>query len=64
VFERFRHGPGAGTGLGLALVREIVMRHDGTVTLESHSAGTEVRVRLPLVARQEDLSVSAVPSGV
>lgn len=48
VFERFRHGPGTGAGLGLALVREIVARHGGTVVLDSRpGAGTTVRVRLP-----------------
>jgi signal transduction histidine kinase len=64
VFERFRHGPGTGSGLGLALVREIATRHAGTVTLESDpGAGTLVRVRLPLVrpdshppARSDDVT--------
>lgn len=48
VFERFRHGSGNGTGLGLALVREIVERHRGTVALEPRvSGGTSARVTLP-----------------
>jgi signal transduction histidine kinase len=54
-FERFRHGPGGGSGLGLALVREIVERHGGTVTLDRlDTGGTRARVRLPLLT---------VPSG-
>jgi signal transduction histidine kinase len=39
VFERFRHGAGGGSGLGLALVREIIERHRGTVTLERCAGG-------------------------
>ena len=43
-----------GAGLGLAIVRELVRRHDGTVTLLSASPnggaprGLRVEVRLPL----------------
>jgi two-component system sensor histidine kinase QseC len=48
VFERFRHGAGSGTGLGLALVREIVEYHGGTVELETPGSGVLVRVTLPL----------------
>ena len=36
-----------GTGLGLAVVRDIVKQHGGQVTLQSSSAGTVVRVVLP-----------------
>jgi signal transduction histidine kinase len=51
VFERFRHGPRGGSGLGLALVREIVERHRGSVTLESLAAGgTRAKVALALAA--------------
>jgi two-component system, OmpR family, phosphate regulon sensor histidine kinase PhoR len=57
LFERFyratnvRHQGIPGTGLGLPLVRAIVLAHHGTVTL-SHpaSVGTTVTVRLPRAA--------------
>lgn len=49
VFQRFRHGAGGGSGLGLALVREIVERHRGSVTLERlDGGGTRARVSLVL----------------
>jgi two-component system sensor histidine kinase TctE len=51
VFERFRRGRDAngGTGLGLALCREIVTRHHGEITVHSgNGAGTTVTVTLPL----------------
>ena len=51
VFERFRHGAGGGSGLGLALVREIVERHRGSVTVERlDGGGTRARVSLVLAS--------------
>ncbi|HEU4422277.1 MAG TPA: ATP-binding protein [Pilimelia sp.] len=41
----------AGSGIGLAAVRELVTAHGGTVTAASQAgAGTTVAVRLPLRA--------------
>ena len=53
VFDRFRQGapPGAGgLGLGLAIVRQIVEAHGGTVAAHSDGAGTgaSFTVRLPI----------------
>lgn len=54
IFERFRRGSNvagriAGTGIGLAAVKQIVEQHGGTVTVESvEGSGTTVTVRLPL----------------
>lgn len=50
VFERFARGTqqGDGAGLGLAIVREIVERHRGSVALEGRSPrGLRVRIALP-----------------
>ena len=57
VFDRFtrldaargRHGGGA--GLGLAIVRELVRAHGGTVTLSDAGPGLRAAVSLPAVAR-------------
>jgi signal transduction histidine kinase len=50
VFERFRRGAsdGSGSGLGMALVREIVSAHGGRVDLTSGASGTTVSVVVPL----------------
>jgi len=49
IFERFRHGAQGGSGLGLALVREIVDRHRGSVSVEDRNGrGTSARVTLAL----------------
>ena len=59
LFERFfrvdgsRSASTGGAGLGLAIAREIVLRHGGTIGVASDpSAGTRVTVTLPL-ARSE-----------
>lgn len=53
VFERFAHGETTGQrrgfGIGLALVRDLAVRHGGRVEVESTSAsGTVMRLELPL----------------
>ncbi len=53
VFDRFWRGSGSagtpGSGVGLAIVAELVRAHRGTVTVRSRvGVGTDVEVRLPL----------------
>jgi signal transduction histidine kinase len=56
VFERFarlddgRARDAGGAGLGLAIVRELVRRHRGTVRLGDAHPGLRVEVRLPLTS--------------
>jgi signal transduction histidine kinase len=65
LFDRFRQGESGarrrfgGLGLGLAIVRDLVHLHGGTVTAESRGAGkgATLRVLLPVKA-----GVSATPS--
>lgn len=56
IFERFyrirktRQKSSGGTGLGLALVREIALRHNGTIKVSSDPEnGTEFTLNLPLI---------------
>ncbi|MCR6487983.1 SpoIIE family protein phosphatase [Amycolatopsis sp. OK19-0408] len=58
LFERFHRIPSVrarsneGSGIGLALVRELVGMHGGTVSVESTpGAGTTFRIRVPLGTR-------------
>ncbi|WDZ83878.1 sensor histidine kinase [Micromonospora cathayae] len=52
IFDRFHRGPGAGdrrAGLGLALVREVVTAHGGTINATGRpGAGATFTVRLPV----------------
>lgn len=52
IFERFRRGaearPGEGVGVGLAIARDIAVRHLGTLTVgESPAGGARFRATLP-----------------
>ena len=49
VFKPFYTTRHTGTGLGLPITREIVLRHHGTITIESTlGTGTMITLRLPL----------------
>lgn len=50
IFEPFftTKPAGLGTGLGLPIVRETVLRHGGRVELDSSPLGTRVRILIPL----------------
>lgn len=51
-FERLEADRGTpGTGLGLSLVRAVVHRHRGSITLEDAGPGLRVRVLLPAMER-------------
>ena len=56
VFDRFtrlddaRARDAGGAGLGLAIVRELVRRHGGTVALDDAGPGLRIELRLPPAA--------------
>ncbi|MGD0869999.1 MAG: ATP-binding protein [Bryobacteraceae bacterium] len=55
LFEPFftTKEPGKGTGLGLAMAKNVVLEHSGTIELESHAGeGTTVYVDFPLAGVQ------------
>lgn len=59
VFERFhrlQENESSGCGLGLAIVREIALLHQATVTIEAGAGGKGTRVRLKM-----DLAGEATP---
>ena len=66
VFEMFRQADGSnrrrhgGLGIGLALVRQLVQLHGGTISAESNgpNEGSRFTVRLPLLRETATLSVS------
>ena len=49
LFERFYHGshPGHGAGIGLAIVKEVVMRHHGSITAENIPGGLQFTLFFP-----------------
>ncbi|OJJ14306.1 hypothetical protein BKI52_43280 [marine bacterium AO1-C] len=71
IFDRFYQVDDSGTrayegtGIGLALVKELVMLHEGTIEVESLPAqGTSFTVKLPLTQKESHASItdSALPS--
>ncbi len=68
VFEMFRQADGSnrrrhgGLGIGLALVRQLVQLHGGTISAESDgpNKGSRFAIRLPLLRETASLSSSSV----
>jgi two-component system sensor histidine kinase HydH len=54
VFEPFFTTKARGTGLGLALCKKIIEEHNGTILIESSSAGTTVTMVLPVEWRKDE----------
>ena len=56
IFELFQRATntGSGLGVGLAVVKALVMAHDGSVTAASAGLGqgTTITIRLPLISRR------------
>lgn len=49
IFDRYRHGPGEGVGLGLTICRELVELHGGEIWAENREGGGACfRMLLPL----------------
>lgn len=64
IFERFyqldrARAASSGRGLGLAIVREIVQAHGGTILARSSEEGTIFEMLLPLIGGPEATSVSS-----
>ncbi len=61
VFERFERGSAAGqtrgTGIGLAVVRDLARRHGGDAAVEPRPDGARVAVTLPLAPTAADAGV-------
>ena len=53
IFDPFVTTRAGGTGLGLALVAKVVAEHGGSIDFTSDPAGTDFRVRLPVVAERQ-----------
>ena len=53
AFEPYHTTKGAGTGLGLLIVRRIIREHGGEIEIESEKGiGTEVTIHLPRVDKR------------
>ena len=52
LFERFYRAegsPSSGVGIGLAIVREIIWRHHGTISAENTAKGLKMTISIPLM---------------
>jgi signal transduction histidine kinase len=48
IFERFFKGKKGNFGLGLAITRTVIEKHNGKITAENHGAGALFKIELPL----------------
>ena len=51
VFERFYKGKKGNFGIGLAMTKEIIERHGGTISVQSDDISTTFRIFLPIVKK-------------
>lgn len=54
LFDRFyraEHQSKNGAGIGLAIVREIIQRHHGTISAENGSKGLKISITMPMLDR-------------
>lgn len=54
LFQRFyraEHQRGNGAGIGLAIVKEIIQRHHGTITAENGDRGLKMTISMPMLDR-------------
>ena len=54
LFDRFYRAEGqknGGVGIGLAIVKEIIIRHHGTITAENGSNGLRMTISMPMLDR-------------
>ena len=54
LFDRFYRAEGqksGGVGIGLAIVKEIVTRHHGTITAENGEKGLRMTISMPMLDR-------------
>jgi two-component system nitrogen regulation sensor histidine kinase GlnL len=51
LFQPFVSGKAGGMGLGLAIVAEVVNRHDGAIEVDSAPGRTAFRIMLPLAEK-------------
>ncbi|MFH2036757.1 MAG: ATP-binding protein [Candidatus Zixiibacteriota bacterium] len=65
IFTPFFSGNPSGTGLGLPLVRKIILLHDGRIEFESDENGTRFIITLPVLSARQNRSlkhsVSSLP---
>ena len=50
-FYRSENQKGTGVGIGLAIVKEIVSRHHGTITAENGEKGLRMTISMPMLDR-------------
>jgi two-component system sensor histidine kinase FlrB len=60
VFEPFVSGRPGGTGLGLAVARGVIERHQGTLHLADSAAGCRFEITLPARAQRHQAALAAL----